>query len=887
MSSAFLPELFGAAVGSTPPIQDRGYQIAWLDVRDVTTNKIFDASADPTHSQWLEQIHLQDRAQLFKGRIVDAVAYAGNYKVQLEHSQVTLNCSLLGHTGFQPLGVRQLNSIPIGSNVHVLWHPAAEYGVIMGVEPEYVSSGSKTMVDFISQSARSGLSVDQCHKAPFKLKMKGLITDWSTGRPFDATANCEMGYITETGLCESIDPFMVQLRVDESAGFWAFYWDQLARIAGHNLQVWSAASDREDEDDEGEFSSEQGWSPYFWETLGFSFVADIASRSIPANEWQLLAAKQAYAALEPIDDWQAPFFRLRDWYGYYGQGHKRTLALLPEEGLPDPLKTHDDTLFPGVYEENLSLTGRKSFRTAHEFIIAKRLYVPTPKRTKFACDVNGDTEDNYLFASVFGDGEEHKIQGEIETSDAEDQWVRAVGFLDTQMFVFNWEALHPFDYHEKDYELPQESELPYEAETPDFEVLKTQTYMAAPEAIPLYVDHRYGTVNYYPNHSYWALLNDGGSVWGDGFGSEIRMTGGCIDITAPADIRIIAGRNAVVLAGHDAMTRARSSVDISASCHDVRIKAQHNLHMVSNDECSSILLDCRAVGDYCDFAGKFGEDVTLGGIMFKAPNSTVAACSGHIHLTTNNYPNGAIIFEAEYGRVRSIADFVETFVSEAIFDVFYDAPGGTIIENVNEYWATGATICSLLRVKGKLAVADCAWFGGNVYILDGHIFSERADQQGFAVPKLQGAALAAANSIIMGVDMRCDQTTLIGQTELDTLRDYSVCCEAEFSFRTMAQYATQDWTLFETRWQQQARLTEQDIDVWCEVPVVANGTDTYPYPGKEKWKDESTWRMLDLNLFEADKLRAVDRRDPYIEPDFAVPVDIVPDNNFLIINHAL
>jgi hypothetical protein len=875
-----LPELFGLGSGSTPAPQDRGYELAWEQVRHTRENMLLGAAADPTVSQWLHQLDFNNRPQIYWGRVVDGVAWASNLKVQLENTATPISCVMATHTPLRPIGVRQLHSIGIDSAVYVLWHPTAEVGVILGVEPEFSISGRTPMADFISQAGRSGLSVDLCHKSPFNTVRNGLISDRSAGRPFDATLN-EFGYITETGMALTLDSFMGQLRADEETGLWVSYWDQVCRLAGHNLQLWSSGTERSDEDDESEFSAELGYSPYIWETLGSLAPMSTVSRNIDADLFQQDPDFQQYSGLEPLDDHQQAWFRLRDFFGYYGQAHKRVLNVQPVSGFPgDVLTTPDTPVFPGVYEENLSLTGRKSFRTAHEFIIAKRLYVPTPKRKVLAADPNGDNDSNYLFAGMpgFGDGPAHQITGEIATTGGDAGWVHATGFLDTQAFVFNWEALHPFHYHGEDQDMPQESELPFSCTAPNFPSLATAQYLPVPSPVEVYVDHRYGPVKMYPNHSSWALTADGGSIFTDGYGSQIRMTEGCIDITAPGDVRILAGRSFVAMAGKDTIIRAHGSVDVSASCHDVRIKAKHNLHMVTTDTCSSILMDCRATGDYCDI--QQGEDATFGGIMLKAKNSTIAEYAQRIHLTTEGVVDGTIILSAENGRIRQIGEFIENFAEQAIMDIFYD---GASVNSVNEWWTDSATICSPLRVNGALAVAACGWFGSNLFVQNGHIATSQAAANKYLVQPLQGAPATTANTVISDIATICSHSTSAGSQELATTQDYTICKDMEFSFRTVTQMQTSDWTLWETHWQQMARLNGQSLMTWTEDPVLFMGSPTYPYPGKERWVDSPTWYHLNLNMYDATTLRAQDRPGPYTTPVFAAPVNVNPDGAFTII----
>jgi hypothetical protein len=78
---------------------------------------------------------------------------------------------------------------------------------------------------------------------------------------------------------------MVADRVDEECGVWHFYTDSLTRVAGHNFQLWTSGSEREDVDDEGEVYTVQGYTPYFWEALGAFDIDTSVCRDIPTECW--------------------------------------------------------------------------------------------------------------------------------------------------------------------------------------------------------------------------------------------------------------------------------------------------------------------------------------------------------------------------------------------------------------------------------------------------------------------------------------------------------------------------------------------------------------------------------------------------------------------------
>jgi hypothetical protein len=164
--------------------------------------------------------------------------------------------------------------------------------------------------------------------------------------------------------------------------------------------------------------------------------------------------------------------------------------------------------------------------------------------------------------------------------------VRAAAALDGQAYGSNWEAYAGFVHHEKDWHLPEEAALASAtglkgtARLP-FADLAGRYSMAPPAPGRLKVDHRYDRVDYYPTYSYFELLDDGGLVMGCGFGSEVRATGGNLDLSCPGDINLLPGRRLVVKAGRDAIIAARETIDLSTTEKNVRVHSGRSMELAA------------------------------------------------------------------------------------------------------------------------------------------------------------------------------------------------------------------------------------------------------------------------------------------------------------------
>jgi hypothetical protein len=684
------------------------------------------STADPYSSNTAHKIALSREPNLVLGRIIEGIGYIKAYKVQLDRGGSVIICKDLTHTSLSVWGARQLNTYISGTLVWVLLAPHANHGVILGAVPDWMICANQAISDFVSQGSRIGLQVDQVHKYPFELNNAGGLVDWSAGRPSDSIHSGEWGAVTDTGLMFFMDPFMAMVRVDEETGAFFFYDDQLARFCGHNLEIRSSGYERTDDDDEWEYSVEEGYVPgYVWEGRGAFKPYDITWRELfPLDVQQY---RQWYSRFEPFVDEQQPIRRTRIWHGYLGQSEKKTLFIPPNplpsvspsppppvppdppDQPPQSLETYPHkTKYPGVAEENWELDGSIGIRSAKSIIISKRMLIPQPKRIAHPEDVNADTTSNYKFDGIFGSGPDHKI-GDIDdpSSDADPMpgsdknELRCAAFMDYYAHFFNWKGLHPFHYHQRDWFMPQESDYDFASKmqsgNPQFDLLRVagptnEMTLQAPDAIPMYVDHRYGFVNYYPNNSHFALLESGEVLIGDGYGSELRMVGGYIFMTAPGGIYVLPGQDFEVWAGRNATMRAIDCCEIAAAHHDVRIKAQEKVLILGgNNVCGGVLIESRSPGLQFEsltdlhFPFQYAEepndvaDEIVGGIVLRAPRAAICQYANIINMTTSHDgANGAIVMNAnKRGVILELSDCHVSHFKTGRTDYFWDlVPAG-------------------------------------------------------------------------------------------------------------------------------------------------------------------------------------------------------------------
>jgi hypothetical protein len=344
----------------------------------------------------------------------------------------------------------------------------------------------------------------------------------------------------------------------------------------------------------------------------------------------------------------------------------------------------------------------------------------------------------------------------------------------------------------------------------------------------------------------------------------------------------------VAFAGYDVVLRAKNSWDISATNHDGRLKAKRNLMMVASGDCGGVLIQSKAIAPFCDATDKTGEDAVIGGIVIKAENSLITQYARDISIKLNDslFDEHTLVLDTGWnGRLKFKSKFYERFLNKegAALD-FWVTPAGPqddgMVISGTEYWHDGTLFNAPVVITDKLLVNGCVVARDNLISLEGHVITDQANNYHGLVGKLKtGDALTTQlDDYLFRAEV--DLPT-IGDDELHTLQltqnQYN-CADAEFSFRSVEQYKTSDYVLFESRWQQLARIGGVDVSVWTEEAV----NDTYPYPGAENLLG-ATYRTLDPNLYDITTGVAETRGIDYEEPEFNAPVAEILNDMYTVI----
>jgi hypothetical protein len=889
--------------------------------------------ADPLGKLVGYKTGFQDTGRLCLGVIVDGTAIANCYKVFVEKARAPMIAAAITDTSQSCFGATSINTYAPGTSVIVMVHDKIGQGYILGAVPNILDVGKRAYHDYISQASRK--RVDECHKSYIRQPGNGQIVDYSAWRPWDATLASEWGAISTTGIGVVVDDFMFKAAVNEFCGVYGFYHDSMLRVAGYNMQVWTAGSERDAYMDQAEYNDTTGYSPYPWEAMGALQPGDIVEEYEP-KDYQTPSGKPYYAHWENKNEFLQPYHRTQQFFGYLGQG-MRTVVHAPPQGLQkwtykpgtagspskpyeasgktkdgfapdsggggaDKERDHEEKPVMGLAEDNTGLDGRRFIASAKGIVLAKRLLLPMPQRLKRPESGEGDSTDKeYKAASKHGSGQDHKITGDIKTTDdIYPNMQRASAVLDLHGYLFNYSGVHPFYWHAKDYKTYEQQDLQQEGygdanqKVPDFDRLKGSMYLKEETPKKFKVDHRYEQQNFYETECFVSLLEDGGVVIGDGYGAEIRMTGGCIFLSAPGDVWLKSGRDVQLWSGNDTIMRSNKSVDISSTEKNIRIKSEENVMILAGNKESTggVLLESRGKTIEYDFE-QAGDKVKFSGIVMRAPNSNVVSLAHQVYLRTGggDIKSGDIVLDASTGEKDIItkSNNIYNYMKQSgrMFHFFGGQKvGGTT--KANSFSENFTMLCGPLGLDKDIILNGNVLCKGSVLVSKGHIITEAAAKGAIFVAPCDGDCQAQVNAGIDQIRQLIDE----GLPEVGNQIDESLLKalwyeekragnddtipKIEFSFRVDDDYNIEEFMLYEDRWQQMARINGKESKKWEEKPVASKaGEPTWPFPGKKWLSDQQAYAQQDFKIVQTsdgfiDKERgeAPGLASEYSQPEF-------------------
>tara|TARA_R110002020_G_scaffold16515_6_gene58270 strand:- start:5273 stop:8056 length:2784 start_codon:yes stop_codon:yes gene_type:complete len=822
--------------------------------------------------------------------VVAFLPYVHQYLVLLEGGDGLVLAKALVSGNLQPLGPVAATNYAVGTSVLLYWRDATvQVPYIVGAVPVVCSDDRKNSASILQGSGNSMyLSQSAYRQLPSLLELDGQIQNYGSGRAMDGT-NFEHAITTETGTSFLLDSYQIALSINEGCGLFLNWFDNYCRLSGFQLDVQSYAEHVMQRYDEGENFAFKGGLVYPWESTGnYGDSSTNFTEKYSPDDYQLDPNKPyAHIDLPEADTDLAPIYRYMEYGGYTGQGNTRMLMKPAKKDGQRHAK--DSDIDYGLWHESVALDGSYTLRSAKSVFIGKYSLIPIPKRvnpTENQSSGDDYRKENYKFSgsnNIANFGDEHYVadlQPEPGVPKAVKHLVKAASVLDLLAYNYNWKSTHPFYYHKEDYYFPEESELSEEMGDayyePAFSDLENQSYLDSPDSKKLHIDHKYGEVEYFQSLSYITMLDDGGVLIGDGYGAQITMIGGQIRLEAPGEVVLMPGTRAVTLCD-EFIVRAKSNVELSSSKKDVRLKAEGNMQLLSgNGGEGGMLIQNKASKPWDHFyEGMYGDDVIDSGITLLAKDSGVGALGKDIYVRSDAAGNsgGQLTLDGGQGNsnIAMYGKAIHIFESEGM--TLWEGPVGEEpgdMQETHRFHSSGTMHSSdKFIVKGDIisyagnvvtersvyAYGDCFVGGklghyGSMFVIDLEKADIDVDQ--IILDYSQAGYDAVQNMISMGGQVfKGDFTELYMPMHLGN-NDF-ITNTMGFSFNDKEGqpygYTPSKFKILETRWQQ--AILGGAGKAWTETSVLYQGKQSYPWPGKDNWTDETAYlRSPTLKFFE-------------------------------------
>jgi hypothetical protein len=824
------------------------------------------------------QVYSPNNFPLAIGYVNNAFAYNHCYWVTVPFLGYSVVCKALTSSSLDVFSTKENNTYTAGTLV-LVYMPSATEGIILGAVPSLQIDSSLQIPDLFNILGNAGFPYDKAHSHPIDRDQEtasGLI-NYSCARALDILPG-DYAQINQLGLGMLLGQFMASIRATDLARLDLFYLDHFVRLAAYNFQRISAGYLENWLNDENEISGEKFLTPYPWEALGLKAPGE----GFKDGEFNL-NSNDKEPGKAPTAEKQTGIYRFQKYQGFLGDLEKTIVLGIDQDGTYPETYESENKHF-GLLEQTFGIDGSYTLRTAKQILFSKHVLIPVPKRLKKAEDGEGDSStDAYKAAGLYGEGPEH-TKKEFEWGRDDFPGIRGNQTLDLHSYLFNWYQQSSVFAHKKDFKLKDSKELKLgeiDKDRSHIEGLKTRFQTPLPKVATVQIDHRTGAVKYYQSTSSFGMLDDGSVVIEDGYGSQIKMSGGNISITCPGDVWLQPGRNLISMAPKDTIIRSGKSVDITASKKDVRIKAENNFHVLAGNDTPTggIFLESRAKTKVVSFADKAGDEVITGGIIFKSENAPLISITKDVYIRTldggriyldADGKKGDLIVSSKNNVFATTGNFI--IALGASFDADTSKTKTIVFSSTSSSIGTplainGSTVISSERGNANLVV------NGNI-IIDGRIASSVGQKE---IPRLEGDSLERFNNQIQQTQDRLTTNTNDLNDAIDgvkrQLREGDDAWGSKvfidslrFSFRTDEQYGFQDddsFIIWEAPWQQFYRFNKT-TEIWDEPPVKAAGdVETFPFPGKANWSEHPKYGISNPKFYDVKELTIKDR--PYDE----------------------
>lgn len=558
----------------------------------------------------------QDSGSFYVGQILRAGA--GLYDVEVRGDNlVNGTCNIMCQLSSYFYGYSE-GAIPIeGSRVMVhMPYKGAQYGVIMGVVPT-ADMGNPMLPDrnpmpyttgYIDNEPGASCATEKAYRMPWTDRKYNNKLNSNAGRPLDLVPG-NKSWVNEQGIGISLLNLIMSLRATDRAKIELGVLDDAIRIVSGYMRHISAQGEEQIYNDGGFVTHITTGTSWQSEKSGFKTIGSPVTAPVGEKPFIPKSEHSRYNLVVPDLDSKKRF----QWMaGHLGDMLNYFIAN-PDPAV-NPEFRSNDSKDQGLLHAHAASSGRVIMRSAGGISMQRWDRLPVPKRKFEAWDPKGDKLENE-------DPIQEKKPFEVPT---DHPYSRSLILRDMMAWYHkqSYQRIHEIAQSatpaHKDFYLPEEKDMLVPEDNYDLQGKAFEQFQKN--------DLR---------NAYFNIEPDGSIIMRDAWGSEIILRGGNIILNCAGQVELRSGGSIVQLAGHDIIAKARKSVDITATDHDVRIKANSNLQLVSEGRAGSsggggILLESKSRGEGVNFDGK-GEQAYSSGIILKAEKSRVYMKGKRVH----------------------------------------------------------------------------------------------------------------------------------------------------------------------------------------------------------------------------------------------------------------
>lgn len=731
---------------------------------------------------------IPDSAVFYTGIVLRAGVGNYDYEVKLPHRKiVATGMSAIGNS---LSGVSSATLIPEGTAVVVMQEsPFASDGIIIGAlapkastapDEESITKDNPRFSAYWDHESYAGIGSESVYAVYDGDEKYITRRRANAGRPLDILPGSSVS-MNEHGVGMGITTAAAAMKAGPLASVRVSLIDDNVRITSGHYQHFNASGLVHVFNDGGYITAETTGNMYQAEHAGMKKIGTPIVKWLGA--FSSVAKRHKSTAAEKKGD-HVGRSRISSFVGYLGD-IVNLFVYNPDPDATDPEVAGDKSKHQGLAHMHVDSSGRVMLRSAAGVSIERVDRIAVPKRIKQPWDPSGDKMEDMEpeERKPFKWSEEHPYGRNLELRDATAWRYRG--------------AYWRLKCQPKDFYIPEESELKCPSDN--------------------YDENGKATENFKDNDNRRSGLyfeDDGSVVIRDAWGSEILMRGGSIIINASAQIEVRSGKSTVVMAGHDAIVKARQSVDLSATNKDVRIKGQENVQVVSG---AGLLIESKSDSTKA-WNGEPGEKAAGSGITLSAPKSGVLA-------------QGKIVQLSGSSRVK-----VETFDDE-------DANAGSIWMSANTIRSSATSNLTAQCGASALVLSKSA------AVMAGKLAGIAASSSAFVANGKQMMApqwVDADKNVYSGLEPAlAELREFLGKTRWLAPFDGEGKKNAHFTWRTSEEYGTtkavesngKEFAVYQPFWAfakdaEGLYTLAYKPEPWGEEPKL-DGDDELPWPGKD------------------------------------------------------